>query len=48
MVAVPLFGDQSDNAQRLVSRGMGVQVDITTLTSDKLAQAIRTVIDDKR
>lgn len=47
MVAVPLFGDQSDNAQRLVSRGMGVQVDITTLTSDKLAQAIRTVIDDK-
>ncbi|XP_072046167.1 UDP-glucuronosyltransferase 2A3-like [Amphiura filiformis] len=46
MVAVPLFADQSDNAQRLVSRGMAVKVDITTLTSDELAQAIRTVIRD--
>ncbi|XP_072022356.1 UDP-glucuronosyltransferase 2A1-like [Amphiura filiformis] len=46
MVAVPLFGDQYDNAQRLVSRDMAVKVDITTLTSDELAQAIRTVISD--
>ncbi|XP_072024405.1 UDP-glucuronosyltransferase 2C1-like isoform X3 [Amphiura filiformis] len=46
MVAVPLFGDQYDNAQRLVSRGMAVKVDISTLTSDELAQAIRTVIKD--
>ncbi|XP_072024753.1 UDP-glucuronosyltransferase 2B31-like isoform X3 [Amphiura filiformis] len=46
MVAVPLFGDQFDNAQRLVSRGMAVKVDISTLTSDELAQAIRTVISD--
>ncbi|XP_072036741.1 UDP-glucuronosyltransferase 2A2-like [Amphiura filiformis] len=46
MVAVPLFADQYDNAQRLVSRGMAVKVDISTLTSDELAQAIRTVISD--
>ncbi|XP_072024393.1 UDP-glucuronosyltransferase 2B31-like [Amphiura filiformis] len=46
MVAVPLFGDQYDNAQRLVSRGMAVKLDIPTLTSDELAQAIRTVIDN--
>ncbi|XP_072050023.1 UDP-glucuronosyltransferase 2A1-like [Amphiura filiformis] len=46
VVAVPLFGDQYDNAQRLVSRGMALKVDITTLTSDELAQAIRTVIRD--
>ncbi|XP_072034360.1 UDP-glucuronosyltransferase 2B14-like isoform X2 [Amphiura filiformis] len=46
MVAVPLFGDQYDNAQRLVSRGMAVKVDISTLTSDELAQAIRTIISD--
>ena len=48
MVAVPLFGDQYDNAQRLVSRGMAVKVDIATLTSDELAQAIRTVLTDSR
>ncbi len=48
MVAVPLFGDQYDNAQRLVSRGMAVKVDIATLTSDELAQAIRTVLTDPR
>ena len=48
MVAVPLFGDQMDNAQRLVSRGMAVKVDIATLTSDELANAIRTVANDPR
>ena len=48
MVAVPLFGDQYDNAQRLVSRGMAVKLDISTLTSDELEQAIRIVIRDTR
>ncbi len=48
MVAVPLFGDQPDNAQRIVTRGIGVQVDITSLTSDQLAHAIRTVIKEPR
>ena len=48
VVAVPLFGDQYDNAQRLVSRGMGVKVDISTLTSDELADSIRIVVNDPR
>ena len=48
MVAIPLFGDQMDNAARIVSRGFGVKVDIATLTSDELAQAIRTVVNDPR
>ncbi len=48
IVAIPFSGDQFDNAQRVVSRGMGVKLDITTLTSDELAEAIRTVINDKR
>ncbi len=48
MVAIPLFGDQFDNAQRVVSRGMGVKLDITTLTSDELAKAIGIVINYRR
>ena len=48
IVAIPLFGDQYDNAQRLVSRGMAVKLDISTLTSNELEQAIRIVIRDTR
>lgn len=48
VVAVPLFGDQYDNAERIVSRGMGVKVDIATLTSDQLADAIKTVVSNPR
>ena len=48
MVTIPLVFDNFDNAQRIVSRGMGVKVDITTLTSNDLAEAIRTVINDHR
>ena len=48
MVAVPLCCDEYDNAQRMVSRGIGVTLDILQLTSDELAEAIRTVITDPR
>ena len=48
IVAVPLFADQFDNAQRIVSRGIGVKLDITTLTSKKLADAILEVANNPR
>ncbi len=48
IVALPLFGDQFDNAQRIVSRGMGVKLDITTLTSKMLADAILEVANNPR
>ncbi|KAM8838773.1 UDP-glucuronosyltransferase 1A1-like [Synchiropus picturatus] len=46
MVMLPLNADQPDNAQRLVSRGAGVVLDIFALTPDDLVQGINQVIND--
>ncbi|XP_073701379.1 UDP-glucuronosyltransferase-like isoform X2 [Garra rufa] len=47
MVMLPLFGDQGDNVQRLVSRGVAETLSIFDLTSEKLLVALRKVINDK-
>ncbi|XP_048049171.1 UDP-glucuronosyltransferase-like isoform X6 [Megalobrama amblycephala] len=47
MVMLPLFGDQGDNAQRLVSRGVAEALSIFDVTSEKLLVALRKVINDK-
>ncbi|KAG7273499.1 hypothetical protein CRUP_015875, partial [Coryphaenoides rupestris] len=48
MVMVPLGGDQPDNAQRMVARGAGVVLDITTITVDDLLHALHEVINNTR
>lgn len=48
MVMVPLGGDQPDNAQRMVARGAGVVLDITTVTADDLLHALHEVINNTR
>ncbi|XP_051565997.1 UDP-glucuronosyltransferase-like [Myxocyprinus asiaticus] len=47
MVMLPLFGDQGDNVQRLVSRGVAESLSIYDITSEKLLVALRKVISDK-
>ncbi|TRY91907.1 hypothetical protein DNTS_024115, partial [Danionella cerebrum] len=47
MVMLPLFGDQGDNVQRLVSRGVAESLSIYDVTSEKLLVALRKVINDK-
>ncbi|XP_027447019.2 UDP-glucuronosyltransferase 1A1-like [Zalophus californianus] len=47
MVMLPLFGDQMDNAKRMETRGAGVTLNILEMTSEDLANAIKTVINDK-
>ncbi|KAM9845454.1 UDP-glucuronosyltransferase 1A1-like [Aulostomus maculatus] len=46
MVMLPLNGDQPDNAQKLVSRGAGVVLDITSVTTKILLQQLNEVIHD--
>ncbi|KAM9718549.1 UDP-glucuronosyltransferase 1A1-like [Menidia menidia] len=48
MVMVPLKGDQPDNAQRIVSRGAGVVLDITSVTTETIIQGLTEVINDTR
>nr|XP_057923180.1 UDP-glucuronosyltransferase 1A1-like [Doryrhamphus excisus] len=46
MVMVPIAGDQPDNAERLASKGAGVVLDITAMTSEDLLQALNEVINN--
>ncbi|XP_044074937.1 UDP-glucuronosyltransferase 1A1-like isoform X2 [Siniperca chuatsi] len=48
MVMVPISGDQPDNAQRMASRGAGVVLDIFSITTESLLQALNEVINDPR
>lgn len=48
MLMFPLFGDQSDNVQRMVHRGVAEKLSIYDVTSDKLVAALKKIIQDKR
>ncbi|XP_066543749.1 UDP-glucuronosyltransferase 1-6 isoform X1 [Amia ocellicauda] len=47
MVMLPLFGDQPDNVHRMVTRKVGVSLNIQEMTSNTLLEAVNTVIHDK-
>ncbi|KAI4875463.1 hypothetical protein NFI96_011987, partial [Prochilodus magdalenae] len=47
MVMIPLFGDQGDNVQRMVARGVAETLNIYDITSEKLLVALNKVINDK-
>ncbi|XP_029931090.1 UDP-glucuronosyltransferase 1-1-like [Myripristis murdjan] len=48
MVMMPLNGDQSDNAHRMASRGVGVVLDMSTITVETLLQGLNDVINNSR
>lgn len=48
MVMLPLFGDQPDNVQRMVGRGVAVSLNFADVTSAKLLDALNKVIGDER
>ena len=48
MMMFPITAEQPDNAQRMASRGVGVVLDITTITVEKLLKGISDVIHNTR
>ncbi|XP_048588537.1 UDP-glucuronosyltransferase 2B7-like [Nematostella vectensis] len=48
LVGVPLCADQFDNAVLAEDRGLGLSVDINTVTADQLYRTIRRVVDEPR
>ncbi|KAM6990655.1 UDP-glucuronosyltransferase 1A1-like [Tautogolabrus adspersus] len=48
MVMMPIAGDQPDNAKRLASRDVGVVLDLFTITTESIVQALNEVINDTR
>ena len=48
VIGMPVFGDQPDNLQQLLRKGIGVGLDLTNLTVEGIVNAIKTVIIDDR
>ncbi|XP_048857733.1 UDP-glucuronosyltransferase-like isoform X1 [Brienomyrus brachyistius] len=46
MVMLPLFGDQSDNVQRMVVRGVGETLNIYDITAEQIVTTLNKVIND--
>ncbi|XP_010592467.2 UDP-glucuronosyltransferase 2B31-like isoform X5 [Loxodonta africana] len=46
MVGIPLFADQPDNIVRMKAKGAAVSLDLNTMTSTDLLNALKTVIND--
>ncbi|KAM8801680.1 UDP-glucuronosyltransferase 2B31-like [Rhynchonycteris naso] len=46
MVGIPLFADQSDNIAHMKTKGTAIRLDLDTLSSKKLLNALKTVIND--
>ncbi|OWR54575.1 UDP-glycosyltransferase UGT33B7 [Danaus plexippus plexippus] len=47
LVAIPMLGDQWFNAEKYEKFGIGIKLDVKTLTTDQLSKAIETVISDE-
>ncbi|XP_051260355.1 UDP-glucuronosyltransferase [Dicentrarchus labrax] len=47
MLMFPLFGDQGDNVNRMVARGMAEKLNIHDVTSEKLLAGLNKIIHDK-
>lgn len=46
MVGIPLFGDQFDNIARVQAKGAAVQLDLHTMTSSDLLNALKAAINN--
>lgn len=46
MVGIPLFAEQPDNIARMKNKGAAVRLDISTMSSADLLNALKTVIND--
>ncbi|XP_016079600.1 PREDICTED: UDP-glucuronosyltransferase 2B31-like [Miniopterus natalensis] len=46
MVGIPMFADQPDNIARMQTKGAAVRLDVNTISSTGLLNALKTVIND--
>ena len=48
LAAIPLFGDQFHNVKNYEDEGFAVKVDYTTITKEKVLNALREVLENPR
>uniref|UniRef100_A0A348G6D2 UDP-glucuronosyltransferase n=1 Tax=Odontomachus monticola TaxID=613454 RepID=A0A348G6D2_ODOMO len=47
VVAIPFFGDQLFNARKILDAGIGLTLDIDTMTEDSIVQTLAEVVENK-
>ncbi|KAL6427441.1 hypothetical protein ACFW04_008757 [Cataglyphis niger] len=47
VVAIPFFGDQLFNARKILDAGIGLTLDIDTMTESTIVQTLREVVENK-
>ncbi|PIK41486.1 hypothetical protein BSL78_21672 [Apostichopus japonicus] len=48
IIGIPIFGDQTDVAYRMMSSGMGLVIEISTVTNETLYQVTAEVLNDPK
>jgi UDP:flavonoid glycosyltransferase YjiC (YdhE family) len=48
MVAIPLFGDQFHNVKNYEDEGIAVRLDYTSITKEKVLNALKEVLENPR
>jgi UDP:flavonoid glycosyltransferase YjiC (YdhE family) len=48
IVGIPLFLDQRLNLQKLVTKGVGVQLEYSSLTKETVLMAVREILNNDR
>lgn len=48
MLMFPLFGDQKDNVNRMLSHGVAKRLSVYEFTTEELVAALKDIVQDKR
>lgn len=48
MLMFPLFGDQKDNVNSMLSRGVAKRLSVNEFTTEELVAALKELVQDKR
>ncbi|XP_063233927.1 UDP-glycosyltransferase UGT5-like isoform X2 [Bacillus rossius redtenbacheri] len=47
LISIPFFSDQDYNTKRIVEKGIGLKLDISEVSKEKILDALKTVLTDK-
>lgn len=48
LIAFPIFAEQDHNSNLVEAKGVGVKLEITTLKSEQLQDALRTITESRK
>ena len=48
LLALPFFGDQHFNSRKMVDAGIGLKLNVDTMTNESIVDAVRQLLDNRR